>query len=274
MQSLLTLPWGRVVLKALLLIFATLAASAASPKWVLVLTPYGREVAPVTTVISSFGSTLSRALGEAVDIYELPPELERFEEPDGGSSLASFLEGRIKEHSFVIVVPVATAGMQFAAMHRDRLFPNTPILVLAAEPRMVSPELLKTNATLVIRRLLKLPEAPQKFVLTYSPVRGAENELAVNSRSMLQIMQAFAGHIDVPEAHLTDNSAWPSLEKPDSPESRQQSVHIRSGKQKPASAFAAVRYRDYWFWVDRDFLFHPNRNRHARKPATGHNPAQ
>ena len=58
-----------------------------------------------------------------------------------------------------------------------------------------------------IRRLLKLPAEQQKFVLTYSPVRGAENELAVNSRSMLQIMQAFASYLDVPEAHLKDHSA-------------------------------------------------------------------
>ena len=49
-----------------------------------------------------------------------------------------------------------------------------------------------------IRRLLKLPADQQKFVLTYSPVRGAENELAVNSRSMLQIMTAFATYMDVP----------------------------------------------------------------------------
>ena len=101
-----------------------------------------------------------------------------------------------------------------------------------------------------IRRLLKLPAEQQKFVLTYSPMRGAENELAVNSRSMLQIMQAFASRLDVPEAHLKDHSAWPSLENAPTAESRQQNVRIHSGKEKPAGAFAAVRYRDYWFWVD------------------------
>jgi hypothetical protein len=101
-----------------------------------------------------------------------------------------------------------------------------------------------------IRRLLKLPAEPQKFVLTYSPARGAENELAVNSRSMLQIMQAFASYLEVPEAHLKDHSAWPSLENTATAEGRRQSARIYSGKNKPASAFAAVRYRDHWFWVD------------------------
>jgi hypothetical protein len=101
-----------------------------------------------------------------------------------------------------------------------------------------------------IRRLLKLAAEPQKFVLAYSPVRGADNELAVNSRSMLQIMQAFASYLDVPEAHLKDHSAWPSVESAPTAESRQQSVRIHSGKEKPPAAFAAVRYRDYWFWVE------------------------
>ena len=101
-----------------------------------------------------------------------------------------------------------------------------------------------------IRRLLKLPAEPQKFTLTYSPVRGAEIELAVNSRSMLQIMQAFASYMDVPEAHLKDHSAWPSFDNAAAAKGRQQTVRIHSGKEKPANAFAAVRYRDYWFWVD------------------------
>jgi hypothetical protein len=104
-----------------------------------------------------------------------------------------------------------------------------------------------------IRRLLKLPPEGQKYTLTYSPVRGAEGELAVNSRSMLQIMGAFASYIEVPEAHLNDHSATPALERL-APENRADIVRIHSGKDKPAHSFAAVRYRDHWFWIeDGDF---------------------
>jgi hypothetical protein len=100
-----------------------------------------------------------------------------------------------------------------------------------------------------IRRLLKLPADRQKFTLTYSPARGAENELAVNSRSMLQIMGAFATYIDVPEAHLQEHRASPAFETT-AAEGGQKRVRILSGKEKPANAFAAVNYRDVWFWVD------------------------
>lgn len=100
-----------------------------------------------------------------------------------------------------------------------------------------------------IRRLLKLSADSQKFILSYSPVRGADNELAVNSRSMLQIIGAFASYIDVPEVHLKDHSAVPAFEKA-APGTRQDVVRIHSGKDKPAHALTAVRYRDHWFWVD------------------------
>ena len=49
---------------------------------------------------------------------------------------------------------------------------------------------------------------------------------------------------------MKDHSAWPSVENV-SPDGRRASgVQIHSGKEKPAAAFAAVRYREYWFWVE------------------------
>ena len=80
-------------------------------------------------------------------------------------------------------------------------------------------------------------------------MREASNELAVNIRSVLQILQAFATRVDVPAAHLKDHSAWPSLDNAPATEARRQYVRIQSGKEKRANAFAAVRYRDWGFWV-------------------------
>ena len=61
--------------------------------------------------------------------------------------------------------------------------------------------------------------------------------------------------LKVPEPHHKDRSAWPSLDRASAPETSQHSVRIHCGKDKPASAFAAVRYRDYWFWVENgDFI--------------------
>jgi len=100
-----------------------------------------------------------------------------------------------------------------------------------------------------IRQLLKLPEGQQQFNLIYSPVLGATNELAVGSRSMLQIMAAMASYADVPESDLKDGRATPSLQSTNSAVNTDP-VKIKCSKDKPANAFASVRYRDQWFWVD------------------------
>ncbi len=100
-----------------------------------------------------------------------------------------------------------------------------------------------------IRRLLHLPADRLKFVLNYSPVRGGEGELSVNSRSMLQILSAFASYVDVPEEHVKDHSAVPVFVKTP-PGGEVSLVRIHSGRERPASAFASVQYRDQWFWIE------------------------
>jgi len=98
-----------------------------------------------------------------------------------------------------------------------------------------------------IRKLLKLPVNQQKLVLTYSPMHGEDNELAVNSRSLLQIMGAFATYIEVPEAHLKDQSAVPSFENS---KNNKPAVKIHSGRIKPLDTYASVFYRGHWFWIE------------------------
>jgi hypothetical protein len=104
--------------------------------------------------------------------------------------------------------------------------------------------------TVELRRLLRLPPDQHRFVITYSPMRGTGDELTVNSRSMLQIMQAFASYLDVPPAHFQDDSASPTFERKSDAETTVRPVRIYSGTEKPAATFAVVRYRDHWFWVE------------------------
>jgi len=140
---------------------------------------------------------------------------------------------------------VQAAGAVGMRVEEDKAKSQTAVLFFRRDD--LPADIVEKSAE--IRRLLKLAADQQKFVLAYSPMRGAENELAVNSRSMLQIMAAFASTIDVPEAHLKEHSAVPALENSASA-SRPGQVRIHCGKAKPASAFAAVCYRDHWFWID------------------------
>jgi len=69
--------WSGAGVGLLLLTFTTVCASAASPKRVLILDPFERDVAPFSAVASAFRSTLARDLGEPVECYEVPLDLAR-----------------------------------------------------------------------------------------------------------------------------------------------------------------------------------------------------
>ena len=109
----------------------------------------------------------------------------------------------------------------------------------------VTPEI--QDKIVEIRRLLQLPDGQQQFKLIYSPVLGATNEFAVGSRSMVQIMGAFASYTEVPELDVKEGRALPSLA---STNSLANAVKIKCSKEKPVDAFAAVHYRNQWFWID------------------------
>jgi hypothetical protein len=144
-----------------------------------------------------------------------------------------------------LIRDIQTAGALGMRVEEDKVKGTTAVLFFRRDD--VPAEVVeKINEA---RRLLKLPSDQQKYVLTYSPMRGSTNELAVNSRSMLQVMSAFASYVDVPEQHLKEHRAAPSAESGLS-DGRPGAVRIRSGKDSPPEAFASVPYRGHWFWIE------------------------
>ncbi|MES2008174.1 MAG: hypothetical protein V4468_04710 [Pseudomonadota bacterium] len=142
---------------------------------------------------------------------------------------------------------VQAAGAFSMRVEEDKIKGSTGVLFFRRED-MPADIVEKVSE---IRRLLKMSPGTQRFTLTYSPARGADDELSVNSRSMLQIMLAFSSYLEVPEAHMKDHSALPGITQT---AAQQGGVRIHSGKDRPAEAYAAVRYRDYWFWIDQGDL--------------------
>jgi hypothetical protein len=130
-------------------------------------------------------------------------------------------------------------------VEEDKVKGSTAILFFKRDD--VPPEISAKSSE--IRRLLHVPVDAERVTLKYSPVRGAEGELAVNSRSMMQIMTAFSSYIDAPREHIEDHSASPGFEDVD-PANKTARVEIQSGKDKPKDAYAAVNYRGYWFWIE------------------------
>jgi len=140
---------------------------------------------------------------------------------------------------------VQAAGAVGMRVEVDKAKEGTAVMFFRRDN--VSPETLEKIVE--CRRLLKLPENQQKFNLVYSPVLGATNELAVGSRSMVQIMLAFASYAEVPEQDLKEQRALPSLQSANTP-GKADPVKIKCSPTKPADAFASVHYRNQWFWID------------------------
>ena len=140
---------------------------------------------------------------------------------------------------------VQAAGAVGMRVEVDKTKSQTAVLFFQRDD--VTPDIAEKSAE--IRRLLKLPADGNKFTLIYSPSRGGAGELGVNSRSLIQIMGAFASYVDVPDPDLLSHSAVPAPHD-SAEEGRPQAVRVYSGKDRPPVAYTAVHYRDYWFWID------------------------
>ncbi len=97
-----------------------------------------------------------------------------------------------------------------------------------------------------VRGLLKLSATADRFNLVYSPLPLTADELAVGSRSILQMMQALATYVEVPKADVDQHRTVPMPEVTGA----QPLLKIHCDKARSQDAFAAVEYRGHWFWVD------------------------
>ena len=103
-----------------------------------------------------------------------------------------------------------------------------------------------------LNALLGLNPDAREVHVNYGLIPGSDDEVALLTRSMLQIMIQLATKIDVPPEHVTDGRTVPALSGEPAEDRKLMKVHY--SKDKPANAFTAVQYRDYWYWVDdRDF---------------------
>lgn len=112
-----------------------------------------------------------------------------------------------------------------------------------------------SDLAFVLKTLGVSPGASGEVNLTFGSLPRNDKEIAVLSRSMLGVLLEVAGGIEVPDADVSAGRAGPSTRRADAPDPRDRPlVHIYSGAKPPAIAYAAVRYRDTWYWIRDDDL--------------------
>ena len=100
-----------------------------------------------------------------------------------------------------------------------------------------------------VRALLGLREDANEFEIAYGLVPRKSNEVAVLTRSMMEIMLQLGFGIDLPAEHATAGRVLPG-QRQSGEAAAEPLVRIRSGTEAPADAYAAVPYKGYWYWID------------------------
>lgn len=106
----------------------------------------------------------------------------------------------------------------------------------------------------VVRKLLGLRPDVQKFKIVYGSVPESDEVVAVQTRSAYQILNLLGSNVEVPSEHVAERRTYARYVEPEGSLSPQPLIRIQAQHSSPTDAFAAVKYRDYWYWIDdRDF---------------------
>ncbi len=105
-----------------------LGAATDSPRRVLLLDSYGRNVAPISTVLSVLRTELSSRSPEPIDLHEVSLEMARFAQSGQEPPFVNFLRERFSLHKPNLVVSAGGPAFSFLQRNRD-LFPNVPIVI-------------------------------------------------------------------------------------------------------------------------------------------------
>ena len=101
-----------------------------------------------------------------------------------------------------------------------------------------------------IRSILGLKADLQEFKVYYGGYSGKNDEIAMQTRSMLQIMLELAAIVQVPASDVAEGKAAAGSVSDQSAEDQAPAaLQIVSGDKPPSEAYVAVPYKGRWFWI-------------------------
>jgi hypothetical protein len=130
----------------------------------------------------------------------------------------------------------------------DRAKDNSETSVVGFPPVGVAPEVVAKIAE--VRRILHLTGAGRSHQVHYGGWSGKGDEIAIATRSMLQVMMELGVFAQIPEADIAEGKATVGAGSGSSPGGeRPPPLNIMSGSAAPSDAFAAIEYKGRWFWI-------------------------
>jgi len=107
-----------------------------------------------------------------------------------------------------------------------------------------------------VRKILGLDPDAKEFNVVYGAVPKDGKEIAILTRSMLQVIVDLSADIEVPAAHVEEKRVGSThVEEAVKDGKILPLVRIHSSSEKPKDAFVSIQYRDTYFWIDdRDLM--------------------
>jgi signal transduction histidine kinase len=108
--------------------------SVAAQKDVLVIYSTRRDAQIVLVGERELPRILDQGLTEGNDYYSEYIDQARFPDPQYQAGFRDFLRLKYRDHRFNVVIAINDLALQFVALNRSELFPDTPIVFFASDP--------------------------------------------------------------------------------------------------------------------------------------------
>jgi hypothetical protein len=108
-----------------------------------------------------------------------------------------------------------------------------------------------------IRKILGLDPHADQFQVVYGSIPRDDKEIAILTRSLLQVIVDLSADIEVPAAHVEEKRVSPTFveEVVSTGEKIRPLIRIQSSSGKPGDSFVSIPYRNSYFWIDdRDLM--------------------
>jgi hypothetical protein len=138
-------------------------------------------------------------------------------------------------------------GMRFTRKEKE----EATFLVMRGE-RAPAMEALSTE----VRKILGLDPYAKEFNVVYGAVSKDDKEVAILTRSILEVIVDLSADIEVPAIHVEQKRVSPTQVEEAVKDGRiLPLVRIHSSSKKHDDAFVSIPYRDSHFWIDdRDLM--------------------
>jgi hypothetical protein len=100
-----------------------------------------------------------------------------------------------------------------------------------------------------VHELLGIEDSADEFEIVYGVSPRSTKEVAVLSRSMLELLLELGWGIDLPAGHETQGRTNPGRRRAGDTQAVPL-IQIHSGTGSPSESYAAVPYKGNWYWIN------------------------